>query len=186
VPSSTPTSSSSTPTSSMPNNPAPDSAAPNKVYSDTNASALPSTQPLSSQQPSSQPPSSQASSQFAAPDLSSGTPTHSVQMLLAAIMGALGLAGVMGRVIFKFVGPRRPGKRGARGRRGAIWKSAAANRKGSQIYPGEDALPPRPDFPRDLDQVGEPDDRIADLLRGFSRKSRRVRNEHQPDAGLLP
>jgi hypothetical protein len=181
VPGNSVPSSPSMPSSSLPNSPAPDSAAPNKVYPDTKVSAVPSTQALSPQ-----PLSPQAASQFAAPDLSSGTPTHSVQMLLAAMMGALALAGVMGRAIFKFVGPRRPGKRRGRGRRGAIWKSAATNRRESRIYPGEDALPPRPDFPRDLDQVAEPDDRIADLLRGFSRKGRRVRNEHQPDVGLSP
>jgi hypothetical protein len=126
-----------------------------------------------------------AAGQFTAADLPSETPTHSVQMLLAAIMGALALAGVMGRVIFNFVGTRRRAKRKLRGRRGAIWKSATTGRRASTVYQGADALPPRPHFPRDLDQVGEPDDRIVELLRDFSRKSRRGPNERQPGVGSL-
>jgi hypothetical protein len=104
-------------------------------------------------------------------------------MLLAAMMGALALAGLLGRVIFKFVGPRRPA---SRGRRGAIWKSAATGgRARSRAYPGVDALHPRPDFPRDLDEVNDPDDRIAELLRDFSRKSGKGKKLRQPSVGLF-
>jgi len=62
----------------------------------------------------------------------------------------------MGRVIFKFVGPRRPGK---------AWGSwDVAERSGNRQLPiardprfirERTLCPPRPDFPRDLDQVGE-------------------------------
>jgi hypothetical protein len=131
-----------------------------------------------------QPALAPAAGQFTAMDLSSDTPTHSVQMLLAAIMGALALAGVMGRLIFNFVGTRRRAKRKLRGRRGAIWKSAKTGRKGPPVYQGADALP-QPHFPRDLDQVGDPDDRIVELLRDFSRKSRRGPKERQPGVGSL-
>jgi hypothetical protein len=151
----------------LPNGPAPISPVANKDDPDTNGSAVPPTQPLPSP----------AAGQFAAPDLSS--PTHSVQMLLAAIMGALALAGVMGRAIFKFVGPRSPAGRKGRKRR-AIWKSADGGRTRSNVYPGADALPPRPDFPRDLDEVDDPGDRIAELLRDFSRKGRKDRKARQP------
>jgi hypothetical protein len=148
----------------------------NKVDSDTNLGAAAPTQPPS-------PPL--AAGQFAA-DLSSGTSAYPVQMLLAAMMGALALAGLLGRVIFKFVGPRRPASRGGRGRRGAIWKSAATgDRAASRVYPGADALPPRPDFPRDLDEVSDPDDRIAELLRDFSRKSGKGKKQRQPSVGLF-
>jgi hypothetical protein len=109
-----------------------------------------------------------------------------MQMLLAAMMGALALAGLLGRVIFKFVGPRRPASRRGRGRRGAIWKSAATGgRAASRVYPGADALPPQPDFPRDLDEVNDPDDRIAELLRDFSRKSGKGKKLRQPSVGLF-
>ena len=146
----------------------------NKVDSDTNLGAAAPTQPPS-------PPL--AAGQFAA-DVSSATSAYPVQMLLAAMMGALALAGLLGRVIIKFVGPRRPASR--RGRRGAIWKSAATGgRAASRVYPGADALPPRPDFPRDLDEVSDPDDRIAELLRDFSRKSGKGKKQRQPSVGLF-
>ena len=148
----------------------------NKVDSDTNLGAAAPTQPPS-------PPL--AAGQFAA-DVSSATSAYPVQMLLAAMMGALALAGLLGRVIFKFVGPRRPASRRGRGRRGAIWKSAATGgRAASRVYPGADALPPGADFPRDLDEVNDPDDRIAELLRDFSRKSGKGKKQRQPSVGLF-
>jgi len=152
----------------LPNGAAPISPIANKEDPDTNVSAAPPTQPL-------QPP---AAGQFAAADLSS--PTHSVQMLLAAILGALALAGVMGRAIFKFVGPRSPAKLKGRKRRGAIWKSADDGRTTSNAYSAADALSPRPDFPRDLDQVDDPGDSIAELLRDLSRNGRKGRKARQP------
>jgi hypothetical protein len=163
------------PSSSVSNGPMANSNSPvaNKVDSDTNLGAAAPTQPPS-------PPL--AAGQFAA-DLSSATSAYPVQTLLAAMMGALALAGLLGRVIIKFVGPRRPASR--RGRRGAIWKSAATGgRAASRVYPGADALP-RPDFPRDLDEVNDPDDRIAELLRDFSRKSGKGKKQRQPSVGLF-
>jgi hypothetical protein len=96
-------------------------------------------------------------------------PTHSVQNLLAAILGALALAGVMGRVIFKFVGTRRPARRRGRRRRGAIWKSAP---KGRRV-----AAAPlrRVHVPRDLDQVSASDDKIAELAEFFAERQQRSR-----------
>jgi hypothetical protein len=163
------------PSSSVSNGPMANSNSPmaNKVVSDTNLGAAAPTQPPS-------PPL--AAGQFAA-DLSSATSAYPVQTLLAAMMGALALAGLLGRVIIKFVGPRRPASR--RGRRGAIWKSAATGgRAASRVYPGADALPLGADFPRDLDEVNDPDDRIAELLRDFSRKSGKGK-QRQPSVGLF-
>jgi hypothetical protein len=115
---------------------------PNKAYAATNVSPASLPQSLS-------PP---VAGQFAAADVPPETPTHSVQMLLAAIMGALVLAAVMGRLIFRIVGMRRRARRRMRGRRGAIWKSApTTGRKRSLAYPATGTMPRRPDFPRDLD-----------------------------------
>jgi len=161
------------PDSSMSNGPMANKVDANKVDSDTNMSAAAPTRP----------PSPLAAGQFAA-DMSA-TSAYPVQMLLAAMMGALALAGLLGRVIFKLIGPRRPANRRGRGRRGAIRKSATAGRAASRVYPRADALPPRPDFPRDLDEVRDPDDRIAELLRDFSRKGRKSKNERQPSVGLF-
>jgi hypothetical protein len=155
----------------------PASNEPSAVVAD--ASPAPQAQPQ--KPPQVQPSLPVAASQFTAADPSLETPTHSVQMLLAAIMGALALAGVMGRVIFNFVGTRRRAKRKLRGRRAAIWKSATPGRRGSTVYQGADALPPQPHFPRDLDQASEPDDKIVQLLRDFSRKSRRGPNGRGPN-----
>ena len=152
----------------LPNGPVPVGPTANKDDPGANVSAAPPTQALPSP----------AAVQFAAADVSS--PTHSVQMLLAAIMGALALAGVMGRAIFKFVGPRSPAKLKGRKRRGAIWKSADDGRTTSNAYSAADALSPRPDFPRDLDQVDDPGDSIAELLRDFSRNGRKGRKARQP------
>jgi hypothetical protein len=129
-----------------------------------------------------QPPSPPVANQFTAPDLPPA-PTHSVQMLLAAILGALALAGVMARLIFNFVGTRRRARRKPRGGRAAIWKSAAPARRKQAIYVGA-AKPPQPHSPRDLDQVGDPDDRIAELLRDFSRKTRAA-NRRQSGVGSV-
>jgi hypothetical protein len=163
------------PGSSVSNGPMANSIGPiaNKVDSDTNLGAAAPVQPPSP-----------AAGRFAA-DLSSATSAYPVQMLLAAMMGALALAGLLGRAIIKFVGPRRPASRRGRGHRGAIWKSAATGgRTASRVYPGADALP-RPDFPRDLDEVSDPDDRIAELLRDFSRKSGKGKRQRQPSVGLF-
>jgi hypothetical protein len=145
----------------------------NKVDSDTNMSAAAPTRP----------PSPLIAGQFAA-DMSA-TSAYPMQMLLAAMMGALALAGLLGRVIFKLIGPRRPANRRGRVRRGTIWKSAPGGRAAARVYPGADALPPRPDFPRDLDEVRDPEDRIAAMLRDFSRKGRKNKNERQPSVGLF-
>jgi hypothetical protein len=166
------------PSGSVSNGPMANSNGPmaNKVVSDTNLGAAAPTQP---------PSSPLAAGQFAA-DLSSATSAYPVQMLLAAMMGALALAGLLGRVIIKFVSPRSPASRRGRGRRGAIWKSAATGgRAASRNYPGADAVLPRPDFPRDLDEVNDPDDRIAELLRDFSRKSGKGKKQRQPSVGLF-
>jgi hypothetical protein len=166
------------------------SAATSRWLDQSNAAAATSPAPLANPEPpagtqvntapQAQPSAPPSAGQFTAADLS---PTHSVQMLLAAILGALALAGVMGRLIFNFVGTRRRAKRRVRGRRDSIWKSAPAGRKPSPRYQRADAMPPQPHYPRDLDQVGDPDDRIVELLRDFSRKSRQAAKQRQPGVG---
>jgi hypothetical protein len=116
-----------------------------------------------------QPTPSLNASRFSQADLpTDAPPTHSVQNLLAAILGALALAGVMGRVIFKFVGAR-PARRRGRRRRGAIWKSAPKGRR----------VPAAPlrrvHVPRDLDQVDDADHKIAELAELFAQRQQRSR-----------
>jgi hypothetical protein len=150
------------------NSPAPNRADSNRIDADTKASAVPAAS-LASPAQALQTLSPVTAGQFTAPDLSPATPNHSVQTLLAAMMGALGLAGLMGRAIFKFVGPRSPAKRNGRKRRGAIWKSIDGSRRRPVAYPGADAFLPRQDFPRDLDQAAhDPDGRIAEFFAKMS------------------
>jgi len=102
--------------------------------------------------------------QFAAADASSAIPTYSIQMLLAAIMAALALAGVIGGVIFKFGRRRHPRQANIRERRAAIWDRANTDGRTRTAYPAADVLGHRPDFPRELHQAGDRDDRIADFF----------------------
>jgi hypothetical protein len=150
------------PGSTAPNGTLANSSAPNNTDVDTNPAS--NLSPVAGPQPL----TPATAAQFAMPDLSSGNPSHSVQMLLAAMMGALGLAGLMGRAIFKFVGPRGPKKIKGRERRSAIWKSMETGRRKSAVYPGADALPPRPNFPRDLDQARDEESKIAEFFSKMS------------------
>ncbi len=75
-----------------------------------------------------QPTSVLADGQLAAADLSSQTPPYSLRTQLAALMGVLALAGVMGTVIFKFGGSRQPQPNQIRKQRGPIWESTDDDR----------------------------------------------------------
>jgi hypothetical protein len=111
----------------------------------------------------SQPSSVLAAEPFAAADASSATPTYSVQMLLAAIIAALALAGVIGGVIFKFGRARRPLEARIRERRGAIWEQANIGDRTPSAEPAARALGRRPEFARDLRQANDRDDRVAEF-----------------------
>jgi hypothetical protein len=110
------------------------------------------------------PPSPLAAGLFAAADMSSQTSTYSVPMLLAAIIGALALAGIIGSVILKFGSTPRLALPKARERRGVNWESANIDLRTSPACPRTDASSRRPDFARDLDQAGDPNDRIAQFF----------------------
>jgi hypothetical protein len=75
-----------------------------------------------------QPTSVLTADQFAAADMSSKTPPYSAQMPLAAWMGMLALAGIVGTVIFKFSGSRQLQPSRIRKQRGPIWESTDDDR----------------------------------------------------------
>jgi hypothetical protein len=87
-----------------------------------------------------QPTSVLTAGQFAAADMSSKPPPYSVQMPLAALMGVLALAGIMGTVIFKFVGSRQLQPSQIRKRRGPIWESTDDDRIVLSRHPAADSL----------------------------------------------
>jgi hypothetical protein len=112
-----------------------------------------------------QPTSVLAAGQFAAADLSSETPLHSVQMQLAALMGVLALVGIMGTVIFKFGSSRQLQPSGIRKRRGPIWESTDDDRIVLSRHPGADG------FARGLDQAAERSERVAEFFAQISRRA---------------
>jgi hypothetical protein len=112
-----------------------------------------------------QPTSVLAAGQFAAADLSSETPPYSLQMQLAALMGVLALAGVMGTVIFRFGSSQRLQSNEIRKRRGPIWESTDDDRIVLSHHPGAHG------FARGLDQAADRSDRIAEFFAQISRRA---------------
>jgi hypothetical protein len=99
-----------------------------------------------------------AAGQFAAADLSSQIPAYSLQVQLAALMGLLALAGIMGTVIFKFGSSQRfqPGE--IRKRRGPIWESTDDDRIVLSPHPGTDG------FARGPHQAADRNARISEFF----------------------
>jgi hypothetical protein len=99
--------------------------------------------------------------QFAAADLSSETPAYSMHMPLAALMGVLALAGIMGTVIFKFAGARRLQPSQIRQRRGPVWESTDDDRI-VLSRPAADG------FAHGLDRSADRSERIAEFFAQIS------------------
>jgi hypothetical protein len=121
--------------------------------------------------PRTQPSPVLAAGQFAAADLSSEARTYSVPMQLAALMGALALAGVIGSVVFRFGSPRGPAQARIRKPRGAIWEATDDDRIRLSAHPEADAVPRRPDFTRGSGRTGDPNDRIAEFFSQLSTRA---------------
>ena len=112
-----------------------------------------------------QPTSLLAAGQFAAADLSSQTPAYSLQVQLAALIGLLALAGIMGTVIFKFGSSQRSQPGAIRKRRGPIWESTDDDRIVLSHHPGTDG------FARGLDGAAGRSDRVAEFFAQISRRA---------------
>lgn len=97
-------------------------------------------------------------------------PTYSTPIQLAALIGVLTLAGVLGSVIFKFVNSRRLRRARIRRRRGPIWQSTDDDRIVLSAQPGPDVLPRRTGFARDLDKARR-DDRVAEFFAQLSKRT---------------
>jgi hypothetical protein len=109
--------------------------------------------------PKAQPPTILATAKFAAADLSSPISAGSVPMLLAAIMVALALAGIMAAAIFKFGSLQHARAQQVRERRTAIWESADAN------------LGRRAGSSRGFGQAGGRNHRIAEFFAQISERA---------------
>ena len=104
-------------------------------------------------------------------DASSETSTYSVPIQLAALIGALALAAIVGMVIFKFGNSRRRPQGKTRARRGEIWESANTGDRTRQRYAEAEARTRPPAFSRAFDPTGERDDRIAKFFAQLSRRT---------------
>jgi hypothetical protein len=96
--------------------------------------------------------------QFATADSSSQPPTNSVQMLLAAIMAALLMAGITASIV-KFGRARRHAAPAPGTRRDAIWASV-------------DDRGRRPDFAQSVDRADDRDARIAHFFAHIATRGR--------------
>ena len=110
-----------------------------------------------------------AAEPFAAADASSASSAYSVPVQLAAMLGALALAGIIGSLVFKFASTRRPVRTGIRKRRGAIWERTNTDSGAPSAYPVADIRARRPDFSRGSHHTGDPDDRVADFYAQLSK-----------------
>jgi hypothetical protein len=96
---------------------------------------------------------------------------YSVPVRLAALLGALALAGITGGIVFRLTNTRRPARAKVRKPRGAIWEQTEDDRIPLSAHPSADVLPRRPGFARDLDQPGDRGERIAEFFAEISRRS---------------
>jgi len=112
-----------------------------------------------------QPTSVLTAGQFAAADMPSKPPPYSVQMPLAALMGVLALAGIMGTVIFKFAGSRQLQSGQIRKRRGPIWESTDDDRIVLSRHPVADG------FAQGIERSADRSERIAEFFAHISRRT---------------
>jgi hypothetical protein len=145
----------STPQADPPQSDSPQSGSPQSDSSQSDSSAAP--------------PPAAAAIPLAAADSSQGLPA-SLPMLLAVMTGALALAGLTASLVLKFGGAQRTAH--VRVRRDRIWEPVDEDSIGLSPRPDADVVPRRPHFPRDLDQLGEPNDRVADFYAQLSKKVR--------------
>jgi hypothetical protein len=144
---------------------------PDPSSADVSAAPTPnSASPVTSVSPPSRSQPLLAAGQLAAADLSSETPTYSVRMELAMLLGALALAGFAGSAIFKLVSRQRP--RRAKVRRGAIWERSGGDSIQLSSDPRANVVPRRTVFARDLDQSSDANDRIEEFFSQLSKRAR--------------
>ncbi len=136
--------------------------------SDSSQSATPQSDSAPSDATAAAPPTAATAVPLATADSSQGLPA-SLPVLLAVMSGALALAGITASLVLKFGGARRTARR--RVRRNQIWESMDNDNIRLPAHPDDDVVPRRP-FPRDLDQVAEPNDRVADFYAQISKRAR--------------
>lgn len=117
------------------------------------------------------PPAPAAVPLVAADASSSAKPSGSVQMLLAAIAGALALAGLLAGAIFRFAGARRSGRREPGVNRLAIWDSVRTDRPTLSDEARATASMTEFDLPREPRAAPDPNQRIAAMMARLARSA---------------
>jgi hypothetical protein len=118
-----------------------------------------------------QPPPALAAGRLTTADLSSQASVYSMQAQLAALLGALAFAGIIGSVIFKFGNARRIGQRDIRTDRRAIWDSVSADHPLPSVHPSPDVAMRNIDLPRELREADDPNGRIESMLARLARSA---------------
>jgi hypothetical protein len=135
-------------------------ATPDALDSDTSVNSASQTQPPIL-----------AAAQLTSAAMSSETPTYSMQIQLAALIGALLLASIIASLIFRFGRTRRPALAKVRERRRVNWDSANIDHGSSSVHGGAVARVRPADFARDAHRADDADHRIAELLSQVRRRS---------------
>jgi len=87
------------------------------------------------------------------------------------MIGALSVAGLTGRAIFRFGGLRLAGRRKIRGDRRSIWDSTDIDLPVSTAYPRADVSIRSVDIPRELRGADDPNGRIVEMLARLNRST---------------
>jgi hypothetical protein len=124
--------------------------------------------------PSSDPDAMPAPAAATAPlaaDLSPEKQSRSIQTLLLVILGALGLAGLIGSAVFRFGSLRWIGGREIQIDRRAIWEQADFERRPPPANPDRAAHIRRDDIPWELRTADDPNGRIEEMLARLARSA---------------
>lgn len=98
------------------------------------------------------------------------TASYSPQLQLAPLLGALAIACILARGIFKFGGSRRARVGNVRARRNTIWEPTDHDGIRLSAYTGANAYARRSNFARDFDRARR-NDRIAEFFSQLSRRA---------------
>ena len=117
-----------------------------------------------------QPPAAAAVVPLTAADAPPARQSSSTQMLIIAIVGALSVAGLAASAV-GFGGRRKSRARLIDGDRHAIWETTSDEGPVPSPFPAEAASRPQIGLPKELREVHEPDDRIAEMLVRLARSA---------------
>lgn len=116
----------------------------------------------------------------AAADAAPAKPTGTLPTLLMVVAGALALAGLIGRAIFRLGSPRRPAPNPHRGRQRVVWETADGARQSPSRRPlrqtapwvDPDQIARRADFSPGFHEARDPNERLGRISEFMERMSK--------------